>query len=80
MEPGSMHLYSQMPIMPSYPHNYTETYFRSRSGFEAGCYTERGEWKSYLKLKRHSNDSYTFMKRGDFDIFLRILDNAKAKL
>jgi hypothetical protein len=38
------------------------------------------EWTSYLKIHRHDNNSYTTMKRGDFDIFLKILDNAKAKL
>jgi len=67
-------------VLDSAPANYTETIFRSRGGFEAGSYYEKGAWKSYLKLRWHDNNSYTVMKKGDFDIFLKILDNAKAKI
>jgi hypothetical protein len=67
-------------VLDSAPANYTETIFRSRCGFEAGSYYEKGVWKSYLKLRLHDNYSYTFMKKGDFDIFLKILENAKAKI
>jgi hypothetical protein len=67
-------------ILPAVPANYTETYYKSRSGFEAGCYTDKGQWKPYIRLKRNDNTAYVFMKKADFDIFIRILDNAKAKL
>jgi hypothetical protein len=67
-------------VLDSAPANYTETVFRSRCGFEAGSYYDKGVWKSYLKLRRRDNNSYTFMKKGDFDIFLKILENAKAKI
>jgi len=67
-------------VLVSAPSHYTETFFRSRCGFEAGSYYDKGVWKSYLKLRRHDNNSYTFMKKGDFDIFLKILGNARAKI
>jgi hypothetical protein len=68
-------------VLPSpIPTSYTESFYRSRCGFEAGCCSDKGEWKPYLQLKLHNHASITLMKKGDFDVFLQILDNVKAKL
>lgn len=72
------------------PENPTQITFQSRCGFEAGCRTEApvGEWSKklrwtvYLQMRRgHSSTSTTINpKKKDLDVFLQILDNAKAKL
>ena len=67
-------------VLDSAPAHYTEAVFRSRGGFEAGAYYDRGIWKTYLKLRLHDSGSYTFMKKGDFDIFLKILGEVKERM
>jgi len=58
---------------------YTEVTFKSRSGFEAGCFFSDGKWTTYLKLERFDNNSQTFMKPEDFDELLSLLQLAKQK-
>ena len=58
---------------------YTEVTFRSRSGFEAGCYFSDGKWTTYVKLERFDKNSQAFMKPEDFDELLSLLQLAKQK-
>ena len=67
-------------VLDSEPAHYTEAIYKSRCGFEAGSYFVRGVWKSYLKLRGRDEAAYTYMKKGDFDVFLRILENAKERI
>lgn len=76
---ASMKIVSEK-VLGTTPSIYTETHYISRSGFEAGSYFANKQWTSYLKIHRHDNNTYIAMKKVDFDIFLKILDNAKAKL
>ncbi len=60
--------------------SYTEVTFKSRGGFEAGCYWSKENWSTYLKLDKYDKDSYVFLAKEDFSTFLGLLELAKAKL
>ncbi len=70
----------QGKILPSTPANYTEVSFRSRSGFEAGCYSAKNNWSAYMKLERFDSNSYVFIDKEDLTKLLSLLEQAKAKL
>ncbi len=70
----------QESIFPSTPSNYTEVSFRSRSGFEAGCYSKKDSWSAYMKLESFDSNSFVFMDKEDLIKLLIILEQAKAKL
>jgi hypothetical protein len=70
----------QEKIFPSVATNYTEVSFKSRGGFEAGCYWSKGVWSTYLKLEKYDKDSYVFLGKDDFPSLLGILEQAKTKL
>jgi hypothetical protein len=70
----------QDKIFPSVPSNYSEVTFRSRSGFEAGCYSKKDSWSTYMKLERFDSNSYVFMEKEDLAKLLTLLEQAKAKL
>jgi hypothetical protein len=68
-------------IITSPPVNLAMVTFKSRSGFEAGCLTNRdGQWELFLQLKRDDNGSNTIMKKPDLDVFLKILNDVMDKL
>lgn len=67
-------------IYPNTPANYTEVSFRSRSGFEAGCYYGKNGWSLYMKLERFDSKSYVFLEKNDLPTLLDLLAQAKAKL
>ena len=52
----------QEKVFVSTPTNYTEVTFKSRGGFEAGCYWSKGDWATYLKLEKYDGKSYVFLK------------------
>ena len=60
--------------------NYTEITFKSRSGFEAGCFWSKNEWKTYLQIEKYDRKSMVWLKRSDFDHFLELLMAAKTKI
>jgi hypothetical protein len=60
--------------------NYTEVTYKSRGGFEAGCFWSKGTWSTYLKLEKYDKDSYVFLVKEDFSTLLLTLEQAKAKL
>jgi len=63
------------------PKNYTEISYKSRGGFEAGCYlSDKGLWVSYLKLEKYDRKSYFFLKEQLFEEFLELLQKAKSYL
>jgi len=70
----------QEKIFPSSATNYTEVSFKSRGGFEAGCFWSKGTWSTYLKLAKYDKDSYVFLGKEDFTTLLGLLEQAKSKL
>ncbi|UZO81540.1 hypothetical protein NBT05_03470 [Aquimarina sp. ERC-38] len=63
------------------PKNYTEITFRSRSGFEAGCFwNNNNEWSSYLQVERNNRKSIILLERGDYNELLGLLEIAKNKI
>lgn len=70
----------QEKIFPTTPTNYTEVCYRSRGGFEAGCYSNKGEWKTYLKLERFDGNSYVWLSKDDFPVLLTLIEKAKTKI
>lgn len=70
----------QERIFPSTPTDYTEVSFRSRSGFEAGCYSKQDKWFAYMKLERFDSNSYVFIEKEDLTRLLALLEQAKEKL
>lgn len=70
----------QEKVFTSTPINYTEVTFKSRGGFEAGCYWDKGAWATYIKLEKFDGKSYVFLKKEDFPVLLTLLEKAKAML
>lgn len=70
----------QEKIFPSTATNYTEVSFKSRGGFDAGCFWSKGSWSTYLKLEKYDKDSYVFLGKEDFTTLLGLLEQAKIKL
>ncbi|AUS04956.1 hypothetical protein C1A40_05480 [Tamlana carrageenivorans] len=70
----------QEKIFPSTSENYSEVIYRSRGGFEAGCYWSKGKWTTYLKLEKYDGKSYVFLSQEDFTTLYSFLEQAKGKL
>jgi hypothetical protein len=70
----------QEKTFPSTPANYMEVSFRSRSGFEAGCYSRKDSWAAYVKLEKFDSNSFVFIDKEDFIKLLMLLEQAKGKL
>lgn len=67
-------------VMVTVPTNYTEVYYRSRGGFEAGCFTSKGAWSCYLKLEKYDGKSYVWLEASDLTTLYGFLEQAKAKM
>ena len=70
----------QEKVMITVPTNYTEVYYRSRGGFEAGCFTSKGAWSCYLKLEKFDGKSYVWLEASDLTTLYGLLEQAKAKM
>lgn len=70
----------QEKIYPSNPPNYTEVSFKSRSGFEAGCFSSKNNWSAYMKLEKFDSNSFVFMDKEDLIKLLSLLEQAKSLL
>ncbi|NEN25231.1 hypothetical protein G3O08_17175 [Cryomorpha ignava] len=70
----------QEKVFTSTPENYTKVTYKSRGGFEAGCYWGKNEWSTYLKLEKYDGKSYVFLKQEDFPKLLSLLEKAKTML
>jgi len=67
-------------IFPSTSDVYSEVTYRSRGGFEAGCYWSKGKWTTYLKLEKYDSKSYVFLGQEDFTTLYDLLVQAQTKL
>ena len=70
----------QSKVFTSSPTTYTEVTFKSRGGFEAGCYWSKDIWKTYLKLEKFDGKSYVFLNVEDFPELLSLLEKSKSIL
>ena len=70
----------QEKVFPTTPTNYTEIYYRSRGGFEGGCFTSKGTWSTYLKLEKFDGKSYVWLNIEDLSTLYSYLEQAKIKL
>ncbi len=70
----------QEKVMITVPTNYTEVYYRSRGGFEAGCFTSKGAWSCYLKLEKFDGKSYVWLEAADLTTLYGLLEQAKTKM
>ena len=54
--------------------NQEQYTFRSRSGFEAGCFVNnKNQWQLYLQLKWRNPNTMTLLKQLDVEVFLEDL-------
>lgn len=67
-------------ILNTTPEIYTEIVYKSRGGFQAGCFRSKNEWSLFLKIDQYDDKSYIWCKPEDLDKLISILSNAKAKL
>jgi len=67
-------------ILNTTPEIYTEIVYKSRGGFQAGCFRSKTEWSLFLKIDQYDDKSYVWCKPEDLDKLISILSNAKAKL
>lgn len=70
----------QEKVIVNIPSNYTEAYYRSRSGFEAGCFVSKGSWSCYLKLEKYDGKSYVWLDKEDLPALYTLLEQAKLKM
>ena len=70
----------QDKILITNPDTYTEVSYRSRSGFESGCFKSREGWSCYLKLEKYDEDSYVLLSPYELNILYGILEQAKLKM
>ncbi len=70
----------QEKVIPTTATSYTEVSFRSRSGFEAGCFSKKTSWDVYMKLERYDGKSYVFLDIDDLPKLLSLLEQAKTNL
>ncbi|MGK0390553.1 MAG: hypothetical protein ACI94Y_003307 [Maribacter sp.] len=71
----------QEKVFTSTPSNYTEVIYKSRAGFQAGCYwSKKDKWETYLKLEKYDSKSYAFLNTDDFPELLSLLEKAKTML
>ena len=51
--------------------NYTEVNFKSRSGFQAGCYNDKKskEWSPFVQVVSYSDKSLVFLNQTEFARF-----------
>lgn len=70
----------QEKVIVTTPDLYTEVSFRSRGGFEAGCFVSKGSWSTYLKLEKFDGKSYVFLDKEDLATLYTLLEQAKAKM
>jgi hypothetical protein len=70
----------QDKVLNTNPPTYTEVYYRSRSGFEAGCFTSKGAWSCYLKLEKYDSKSYVWINTEELIKLYNILEQAKPKM
>jgi hypothetical protein len=68
----------QENVFNTSPTTYTEVTYKSRAGFEAGCFWKKGEWSTYLKLEKYDGKSYVFLKKDDFPNLLALLETASS--
>ena len=70
----------QDKVIVNVPPIYTEVYYRSRSGFEAGCFVSKGSWSCYIKLEKYDGKSYVWLEKEDLPTLYTFLEQAKAKM
>jgi hypothetical protein len=70
----------QEKVLPNVATNYTEVSYRSRSGFEAGCFSKKESWSIYMKLERFDSNSYVFLDKNDLPKLIELLEQSKSKL
>ena len=70
----------QDKVMLTVPTLYTEVSFKSRGGFEAGCFVSKEDWSSYLKLVKNDGKSYVWIEKDDLTTFYDLLSQAKLKM
>ena len=70
----------QEKVIVTVPEDYTEVSFRSRGGFEAGCFVSKGAWTSYLKLEEFDGKSYVWIDNDDLTTLYNLLESAKLKM
>lgn len=67
-------------ILPTTPTIYTEIVYKSRGGFQAGCYSNKQDWSLFLKIDQYDDKSYIWCKSDDLDNVISVLSNAKTKI
>jgi len=69
-------------VFKSTPDTYTEVTFISRTGFKAGAYYDvnKSKWFAYLKLEQYDSNSRVFLNTEDFDLILKLVEQAKTKM
>ena len=69
-------------ILPSKENHYTEVLFKTRGGFEAGCFfsLKNNQWNGYMNFVKNSRESYILLELPDFDVLMELLRQAKQKL
>ena len=70
----------QDKVMITIPTNDVEVYYRSRGGFEGGCFTNKGAWSCYLKLEKFDSKSYVWLEAADLTTLYGLLEQAKTKM
>ena len=69
-------------ILSVTPSGYTEVTYKSRGGFQAGCYWSENAstWMPYMKLEKYDGKSYVLLSDGDIPTLISLIEKAKGLL
>ena len=67
-------------VYQTYPSNYTEVNFTSRSGFKAGCFRSEKGWQFYLQMTEFDSNSSVYLKKEDTYSLLELLTKSRDRL
>ena len=71
-------------ILHNKPKDYSEVIFRSRDGFESGCFLKTAsdwrDWVGFFKVDEFDSESFLSFEQRDFEKLKDILQNARSLL
>lgn len=66
-------------ILPNTQSNYTEFFFISRTGLEAGAYytPDKKKWTAYIQLEKYDKNSMVYLSMQEFSELIKLVEQAQ---
>ncbi len=65
-------------VLPTTRNAYTEVTYKSRGGFEVGCYFDpkKVKWQAYVRVQEHYSDALVSLSPEEFSQLLGFIESA----